>query len=74
MATYKYPQFLAHNQSPAFDQVHAPNSLAPFSGIYRCVRCGLDAVSVQQHPLPPQNHHQHAPRLGPIAWQLSVAT
>lgn len=74
MALYKYPQALTASTDTAFDQVYHPGTLTPHSGIYRCVGCGLNDVSVQHHPLPPQNHHQHSPAQGRIAWQLIVAT
>jgi len=37
-----------------FDVLHAPGQPTPFSGIYRCVSCGFEAVSTRHHPLPPE--------------------
>ncbi|MDR3427764.1 hypothetical protein [Silvimonas sp.] len=74
MAFYKYPQALAHSSSLAFDHVSHPGTGTPHSGIYRCVGCGINAASVEGHPLPPQNHHQHSATQGAIRWQLIVAT
>lgn len=74
MAVYKYSQVLTHSDHSAFDQIHRPGSPTPHSGIYQCVVCGLSDVSSAFHPLPPQNHHQHEPRQGPIEWRLAVAT
>jgi len=73
MAQYKYPAFLKQNTSDAFDAIHEPGSLAPYSGIYRCAECGQEDVSTQGKPLPPQNHHQHNYSQGTIRWQLIVS-
>jgi len=73
MAEYKLPQFLNHINSDVFDQLHHPAAATPFSGIYRCHVCGREAVSTAGHPLPPQNHHQHAPPQ-PVLWRLIVAS
>ncbi|HXM22528.1 MAG TPA: hypothetical protein VN948_14830 [Terriglobales bacterium] len=73
MAQYKYSQFLKHNSNDAFDKLHEPGARTPFSGIYRCAICGKEDVSTYEHPLPPQNHHQHAAGIGPIRWQLVVS-
>jgi hypothetical protein len=35
MASYKYKEHLAHNDSVEFDTEHKPGQAAPFSGIYR---------------------------------------
>ena len=74
MAVYKYAQLLEQSPNAAFDAVLSPATPAPHSGIYRCEVCGMNEVSTLGHPLPPQNHHQHAPNLGPIRWRLAVAT
>lgn len=73
MAQYKHSQFLKHNTNDAFDALHQPGALTPYSGIYRCAVCGKEDVSVFNKPLPPQNHHVHAAGLGPIRWQLIVS-
>ncbi len=74
MAVYKYPQFLEQSNHEAFDQILHPGTPTPYSGIYRCEGCGVNEVSTYQHPLPPQNHHQHTLQQGPIRWRLAVAT
>ncbi len=74
MANYKNSEFLAHSTHKAFDQVHKPGESTPHSGIYRCEGCGENEVSTFGHPLPPQNHHQHAPNQGMVRWRLIVAT
>jgi hypothetical protein len=52
----------------AFAPIYTAGTPAPWSGIYRCVFCGWEAVSTKGHPLPPQHlGHQHAL---PIAWRL----
>ena len=72
MATYKYAQFIVHNTSAAFDTAYHAGAVTPHSGIYRCEGCGREVISTQSHPLPPQNHHQHAPNQGTIRWRLIV--
>ncbi len=73
MAQYKYANFLKVNTSDAFDALHEPGSLTPYSGIYRCNVCGKEEVSVFGKPFPPQNHHQHPQVNQPIRWQLIVS-
>jgi len=70
MAYYKYPQFLTQEHGAEFDAINAPGTLTPYSGIYRCEGCGQSITSVHQHPLPPQNHHQHTTSQGSIRWRL----
>ncbi|QDW67679.1 hypothetical protein FPZ22_12990 [Luteimonas granuli] len=72
MASFKYAGFLQHNDSTAFDALLAPGTIAHNSGIYRCGACGDEIAANKNNPLPPQNHHQHAPGVGPIRWQLIV--
>lgn len=72
MATYKYPTYIAQNNSAEFDKGYAPGGHVPHSGIYRCLGCGREVVAEQARQLPPQNHHQHANVLVPIRWQLIV--
>lgn len=74
MAIYKHAQYLSQNNHQAFDTITPPASPTPYSGIYRCEGCGENIVSVHDHPLPPQNHHQHSTAQGPIRWRLIVAT
>jgi len=70
MAYYKYAQFLTQQAGSEYDGVHQPGALTPFSGVYRCTGCGLSSTSIKDHPLPPQNHHQHASTTALIRWQL----
>jgi hypothetical protein len=72
MAYYKYGQYLSLEQGAEFDALHPPSFPTPYSGIYRCEGCGLSVTSVNQHPLPPQNHHQHTNPRAPIQWRLVV--
>ncbi len=76
MAVYKYSQFVVQNDGKAnvFDTLHEPGQPTPYSGIYRCEGCGENAVSTREHPLPPQNHHQHSAGQGAIRWRLIAAT
>jgi hypothetical protein len=72
MALYKYGQLLQRTDHGEFDTVYPPASRAPWSGICRCEGCGKEAVSTHEHPLPPQNHHQHTSSQGSIRWRLIV--
>ena len=72
-ALYKYVQFLKKSEHEAFDVVHEASVITPYSGIYRCEGCGHCIASVNPHPLPPQNHHQHTSQQGRIRWRLIVA-
>lgn len=74
MAFYKYSSYLKQNQHNAFDTTTNPGSATPYSGIYKCEGCGQEIVSTQEHPMPPQNHHQHTHAQGQIRWKLIVAT
>lgn len=72
MAQYKYGQHLTKSEHSAYDALHTPGSPAENPGIYRCTACGDEIAIAKGHTLPPQNHHQHSPGLGPIRWQLLV--
>lgn len=71
MALYKDASFIRVSSDALFDQISAPGSAAPRSGIYICTGCGHEIVSTETHPLPPQNHHQHV-TAAPIRWKLIV--
>lgn len=71
MALYKYENMVAKSTHAAFDTLHSPGAVTPYSGIYRCEVCAHEIVSTKSHPLPPQNHHQH-PRGEAIRWRLTV--
>jgi hypothetical protein len=73
MAIYKHARYLDTSDDAAFDAVHHPGAVTPYSGIYRCMGCGKEDVSTQTLPLPPQNHHQHTAAQGRIQWRLVVA-
>ena len=73
MALYKNISFLANSDHTAFDSLHQPGTTTLYSGIYRCEGCGHEATSVANHPLPPQNHHQHTVAQGHIRWRLIVS-
>lgn len=72
-ALYKYVQYLKVSNHVAFDQIHEAGVATPYSGIYTCEGCGKCIVSVNPHPLPPQNHHQHTAQQGRIRWRLIVS-
>jgi len=62
-----------------FSAKYPPGAIAPFSGIYRCCICGLEAVSTKGHHLPPPSVHGHVSSTAallfgpPVHWQLLVA-
>jgi hypothetical protein len=72
MALYKYTTYLSQVDHAEFDKTYSPGSTVPWSGIYRCINCGHEAVHTHEKPLPPQNHHTHATGKGPIQWKLVV--
>lgn len=72
MAWYKCAEYLQKNRSDGFDTDHVPGAPTPYSGIYRCMGCGREAVSEENKPLPPQNHHQHPNPQGAIRWRMIV--
>jgi hypothetical protein len=74
MAEYKHPHFLKQLKDAAlFDSLNHPGARTPLTGIYRCQACGHECVSVQDQPLPPQDHHAHSGRQ-PVQWRLIVAS
>lgn len=72
MALYKYSTHLAKSDHAAFDEQNEPGTKTENAGIYRCVACGDEIGIAKGHTLPSQNHHQHAPGVGRIRWQLVV--
>ena len=71
---YKYEQFVVKSTSNVFDTPIAPGTDTPYSGIYRCESCGVEATSIKGKPLPPPSHHQHLSGQAAIRWRLIVAT
>jgi len=72
MALYKNGSYLAQSHHEAFDTLFVPGDRPANSGIYRCESCGDEIAANKDQPLPPQNHHQHAPGLGRIKWKMIV--
>lgn len=72
MAQYKHQQYLTKSDHQEFDRLHPPGQVVQNSGVYRCATCGDEIAANKGNPLPPQNHHQHAPGMGQIQWQLLV--
>ncbi|MHB8412983.1 MAG: protein L [Candidatus Acidiferrales bacterium] len=70
---FKNNAFFEHSDDTAFDKIHEPGDIAPYSGIYRCIGCGKCETSIKGRPLPPQNHHQHTSQQGRIRWQLAAS-
>jgi hypothetical protein len=63
---------------PNFDIIHPPGQIAPFSGIYKCVNCGFEAVSTHGNHLPPEtncaSHSAQWPNVyGNVRWKLVAA-
>lgn len=72
MAQYKHGQYLNQSDHAEYDRRHPPGSTTENAGVYRCAACGDEIGIAKGHTLPPQNHHQHAPGVGKIEWQLLV--
>lgn len=73
MAEAKYQDVIAQSHEAIFDKIIAPATVAPKSGIYRCLNCGATIVAEAGQQLPPQAHHRHHPAQGgQIVWQLLV--
>jgi hypothetical protein len=76
MAIYKYSthlhQYSGQNEGE-FDKIYEPGSRSAWSGIYRCIVCGHEAVHTIDKSLPPQNHHVHKSGHGKIQWKLVVS-
>ena len=73
MAIYRYPQFLLRVDHALFESLHAPGTVAPYSGIYRCSVCGQEIVARRDEPLPASDHHAHVVGEGAMRWQLAAA-
>lgn len=72
MALTKYKHKIGESTHQAFDKEFTPGQSPDWSGIYECTGCGDEIAANKGNPLPPQNHHQHAPGAGPIRWKLLV--
>lgn len=72
MAMYGNSKYLVQAALEEFGKTYSPGTIGTYSGIYRCDACGHEVVHTREKPLPPQNHHQHAPGLGSIRWRLIV--
>lgn len=69
MAWYKDNVHVVKTEDDRFDRIYPPGTLAPYSGIYRCDSCNIEAVSTKGHPLPPVDTH---PQPRHIPWRLLV--
>ena len=72
MATYRDDRYVHKSPSLIFEGLLHPGTRSRHSGIYRCVTCGLEAVSVAGDALPSQNSHQHTASQGDVRWELIV--
>jgi hypothetical protein len=73
VALYKYTAYVKLDRDPAFETDHAPGSVAPKMGIYRCLGCGREVVADRGAALPPQTHHAHERAQSDMKWRLAVA-
>jgi hypothetical protein len=74
MAYYHFGNYYEQITNAAFSTIQTPGSATPHSGIYRCEGSGHEITSVENHVLPPQNHHQHSAGQGAIRSRLIAAT
>jgi hypothetical protein len=73
MSQYASEQFVRPNPgAPEFNAAYKPGDPAPFSGIYRCIYCGLEATSEVGNQLPTQHDQVHNNTWLPIQWRLIV--
>ena len=71
MALYKFGAFLEQTNHAAFDELHEPGAVTPYSGLYRCEGCAVEVVSEHGRRLPPT--HASAAVGHPIIWRLVVS-
>lgn len=75
MALFQTDRFLHKIENKAFDKIHQPGEIAPFSGIYRCEGCGVELAVEDKQRLPSHrtcvNHHPEG-RKGDVSWRLIV--
>jgi hypothetical protein len=72
MALYQDEAYLTKVKHAEFDKQYPPGATVGWSGIYKCVHCGHEAVHTHNKPLPPQDHHVHPSGQGKILWRLVV--
>ena len=70
MATYQDAEYLTNLPHSAFDETYEAGSVAPFSGIYRCMGCHIEITSEVGSALSSLHHPQHRPDQGKIRWRL----
>lgn len=79
MPLYKDKSAFVLDVAPEFEAILKPHSETPVSGIYQCVYCGHEIVSVKGAPLPPtrdtQGHDPAMCQCSPqkVAWRLVAA-
>jgi hypothetical protein len=72
MTYYKYSHFLMQEDGAEYEETYMAGTAAPCSGIYYCEACGSSITAKRAQPLPPLEHHPHAPTQGPVRWRLAV--
>jgi hypothetical protein len=75
MALYKYTSFITQADHAEFDKTHKPGFPVPILGFIAAKRVLKKLLPIRgsaPDPLPPQNHHQHAPGAGAINWRLPI--
>ncbi|MFZ6724119.1 hypothetical protein ACO0K2_01355 [Undibacterium sp. MH2W] len=71
MALYKHANILVQSGDQAFDFVYAPGSLAPHTGLYRCITCGYEIVMSNLQTFPDVGCHTKTESM-PMGWRLGV--
>ncbi len=71
LAYCKYVRHLVVQTGSEFDDVHAADTPAPLSGVYRCEGCGRSIVARNGAPLPASDHHAHGDARK-VEWRLIV--
>ena len=71
MAYCKNIHHLTVQTGSEFDDVHAADTPAPLSGIYRCEGCGRSVIARNGTPLPSAHHHTHD-GTRKVEWRLIV--
>ncbi len=71
LAYYKHIHHFAVQTGTEFDDVHAADTPAPLSGVYRCEGCGRSIIARNGALLPSADHHAHSDARK-VEWRLIV--
>lgn len=72
MPWFKYGVFLQRCDRETYDEIHAPLTAAPHSGIYQCVACMREIVAAEGQTLESAERHYHPEKDSPTGWRLLV--